>query len=437
MTIKKPASCSRSMYAMPPSELGLASYFCVRHLDWLQYGADANPARYENAQAPFLHNAFPAPKLVLTVLLASDPRMSDTHSYHRAQELMTKAKNLAIHMEKLSSDLEHKETLLTALKDKLATCNDDQDPVGAGFWKDRVSDKQREVDANAEELFACQTEYIALSARLTEDSTMMPGTTLRGYAETEEREEVLRTQQTHDELAAWKAGQYDQLEFPPLDHILHSQPHAHGPRHRGRCSAPGNVHGHGYGHGPSHRFHPTFPRPFLPPPPPFHRPWGAPAGRGSSPPRAEAGSQPDAFRNLMSRVTNVVDNPSTAVVQAQEIKSMLDSFLANLTNQLATTFDGAGAPRVVEPVATSSSPAVPAVPAIAVCPAMPGAFEQVPPTSTAEAAAQTQTAAPAAASEKPRSPSSKLGRGGFRHKHISCDGCLQGIRGMRYKCEVS
>lgn len=404
---------------------------------------------YENAQAPFLHSPFPAPRLVLTVLLASDPRMNDIHSYHRARTLITSANDLAIHIEKLESDLEHKQTLLTALQDKLVSCSEGNDTIGTAFWQERSDEKQQEVNAIEGELFACQAEYVSITDQLTEDSVVMPGLSLRTYADTEEREDVVRTQQTHDELAAWKAcndvaaGPYDRMSFPPLDHILHSQPHGHGPHHRGRCSGGGHR-------GP--RFHPHMPRPFLPPPPPFHRPWGAPAGRGSSPPRASAGAgtpppppsqQNDPFRSLMSRVTDVVDNPSTAVVQAQEIKSMLDGFLANLTNQLANTFDGA--PRVVEPASTSAGPAATAppaapstaqaVPAIAICPAMPGAFEQVPASTTTEAAAQTQPAAPVAASEKPRSPSSKLGKGGFRHKHISCDGCLQGIRGMRYKCE--
>lgn len=96
---------------------------------------------------------------------------------------------------------------------------------------------------------------------------------------------------------------------------------------------------------------------------------------------------------------------------------MLDTFLVNLSNQLATTFEGA--PRVAEAASASISEQERRI---------PGAFIQA-------ANAQTQTTL--AADEKVQKPNSRLGKGGFRHKHVSCDGCLTGIRGMRYKCEVS
>jgi next-to-BRCA1 protein 1 len=122
----------------------------------------------------------------------------------------------------------------------------------------------------------------------------------------------------------------------------------------------------------------------------------------------------------LNRVSDVVNNPSTAttLVPTQEIKSILDNFLLNLSNQLATTFDGA--PRVQAHDADERH--------------VPGAFVQ-PQDADIQIQDQTQQGvAPSVTQEKVK-PASKLGKGGFRHKHISCDGCLTGIRGMRYKCE--
>lgn len=360
--------------------------------------------------------------------------MNNIHSFHKARRLLGSSNDLAVHIDCLEADLRQKQPLLEALEAKLKSCEDDKDQLGASFWGDRVKEKQKDVSATQGELYACQAEYESIIDQLSGETVGTPGLSLRAYTDLEEREDAIRIQQTLDELAAWKAGNdigfSDRAAFPPLEQVIqsHGMP-PHGLHRRHRC-------------GGGARFH--HPRPFLPPPPPFHRPWGAPPGRGSSPP-ARLPPPPEGLRNLVSRVTDVVNNPSNAVVPAQEIKSMLDGFLANLSNQLASTFDGA--PRVAEPasapVANASSPAAPA-PQVAICPphpthSMPGAFEQ----SIAPAAdAQAQTNTPAPVEERVRSsrssaPSNKLGKGGFRHKHISCDGCLQGIRGMRYKCEVS
>lgn len=397
----------------------------------------ADCGRYENAQSPFLHTGFPAPALVFTVLLSSDPRMNNIHSFHKARRLLASSNDLAVHIDSLESDLRQRQPLLEALEAKLKSCENGNDDLGASFWGERVKDKQTEVNGIQGELYACQAEYESIIDQLSGETVGTPGLSLRSYTDNEEREDVVRFQQTLDELAAWKAGNEnglnDRLAFPPLDQVFQSQGMPpHGLHRRHPCRTGGGA-----------RFH--HPRPFLPPAPPFHRPWGAPPGRGSSPP-ARLPPAPEGLRNLVSRVTDVVNNPTNAVVPAQEIKSMLDGFLANLSNQLANTFEGS--PRVAEPVLASTAGTEPASPMpqpqIAICPphpthSMPGAFEQASYVSASAADAQTQTAPPPAAGErvKPSPPSSKLGKGGFRHKHISCDGCLQGIRGMRYKCEVS
>lgn len=334
-----------------------------------------HPHRYEAAQAPFAHNPLPAPALVFTALLTSDPRLNGIHCYHRANRLVTSSTDLSIHMSRLEEDLAKRASLLSALEDKLESCKRDNDTSGVTFWGDRVKDKRRSVNELERELDQCRREIASIRGELDREVVGL-GSSLRDYAQTEEREEVSRIQQTHDELAAWRAGNdIDDNLFPPLESVLQAQPrHRH---HHGRF-----AHAHGHAH-----------------------PW---QGRRAAPD----------FRHLFDRVSDAVHNPSnaTSLVPTQEIKSMLDHFLLNLSNQLAATFDGASplAPRQETNAAEEQ--------------AIPGAFVQ------AQADVQTQTLPGVAPQEKVK-PASRLGKGGFRHKHISCDGCLTGIRGMRYKCE--
>jgi next-to-BRCA1 protein 1 len=293
---------------------------------------------------------------------------------------MTSAGDLAIHISGLEEDLAKRVSLLSALEDKLTSCQRDNDALGIAFWSDRVADKRRGVQGMQNELLACQDEFSSLNDEL--EGHVLPGITLRGYAEGEEKEEVSRTQQTADEFAAWRAGNDIETDcaFPPLDEVLHNRPGFGGRR--------GHNHGRRFGPGP-------------------YGPFSHPHRRG-----------PDGFRHFMDRVTDVVNNPAaaSALVPTQEIKSMLDTFLVNLSNQLAGTFEGSPG------VATRNAPTEPERP-------VPGAF-------VATQAAATQTP-PQPVEDKVIKPCYGLGKGGFRHKHISCDGCLTGIRGMRYKCQVS
>jgi len=227
------------------------------------------------------------------------------------------------------------------------------------FWGDRVKDKTRDVKELEAHLLKCQSEFNTLNDEL---DGAMAGTTLRHFAEAEAREEQSRQGQTLDEFAAWRCSQAPDNTFPPLEDVLRPQPPFAGPRfgHHGRRRAGGP-----YGH--------------------FHH-------------------GPPAIRNFIDRVNETVNNPHS-LVPAQEIKTMLDGFLANLTNQLAGTFDGA---------ARGAG-------------SMPGAF--------VNAETQTPPSPPPPPPPTELKPAERLGKGGFRHKHISCDGCLTGIRGMRYKCE--
>ena len=324
--------------------------------------------------------------------------------------MVTSAQDLRIHISTVEDDFTKHVSLLSSLDDKLASCQRENDSLEMTFWADRVKEKRMNIKALKEELQACQGELASISNKLDGDAAGVDDTNLRHYAERESREESLRATETLDELAAWRAGndfESDRYPFPPLETLLQAPvPHHYGhfghhhPRHHGRFGSfgrppppppmqagpPEHLHGHGHVHG--------------------HY---APQHRGN-----------DGVRTIMEHVSDVVTNSAaaTSLVPTREIKGMLDNFLFNLTNQLANTFEGA--PLVASADAASETE-----------PLVPGAFVQP------KADVQTQTQRHETVEEKVIKPCSKLGKGGFRHKHISCDGCLTSIRGMRYKCEVS
>ena len=315
--------------------------------------------------------------------------MLGIHSYHRAKGIDATIQNINDHITALREDLDKRQTLLVALEDKLSDCTRDNDSLGMAFWGDRVADKQRAVEIIEAQIAESHQQTEVVTAEL---SGHIFGTTLQEFADCEDKEEAARLQQTLDDFAAWRAGdeaeRLPQRSFPPLEDVLRPRggPHS-GPRfgpHGGRRHPRFGPHGpcQRDGHEHSHR--------------------------------------QDGFRPLFDRVVDVASNATNgSLVPAQEIKSMLDTFLVNLSNQLATTFEGA------PPVATAAAPAtVTPEPELTI----PGAFVN------SRTDVQTQTIAKEEV--KSDKPSSKLGKGGFRHRHITCDGCLTGIRGMRYKCEV-
>ncbi|KAK8854817.1 hypothetical protein IAR55_003556 [Kwoniella newhampshirensis] len=360
-----------------------------------QHVCDAS--EYQSAQAPFLHNGLPSPALVFTVLLSSDARLNSTHGYHRANLLLTAAGDLAIHISAVEEELAKRVSLLTSLEDKLVLCKRDDDQLGISFWTDRVAEKKKSVKELETELLDCQREFGTMNEQL--DTAAFPDgyprQSLREYAETEEREEIIRAHQTEDEIAAWRAGNDFENEgrlFPPLEHVL---------------PLPGGRHRR---HG---RYRPTQHPPHRGTTPPHFGGFGAYTG-----PHYDRSSRQDrGFRNLFDRVTDVLNPPTPgSLLPAQEIKSMLDTFLVNLTNQLATTIEGA--PRVATNDPTPEERPI------------PGAFVD----NNAQTDAPIQTR-PAEEEQKVNAPSSQLGKGGFRHRRIWCDGCEEGIRGVRYKCE--
>ncbi|KAK4689500.1 hypothetical protein P7C73_g583, partial [Tremellales sp. Uapishka_1] len=389
---------------------------------------------YEAAQPPFLHARLPAPALVFTILLTSDPRLSTIHTFHRAKTLLESAIHLSMNNVTLKEDLANRVSLLSSLQNKLAACVREEDAVGMAFWGERVQEKQRLVNDLRGKIEKCQKEHSDKTAQLDSHAPGMGLSSggVRAWVESEEKEEDLKTQETLDELAAWNAANEADSEanlFPPLESFLHAPPHHHpygGFGRHGRRSG-----GFSAWAGPP----PVFPGTGPWGPPHGHPPhgFGHPGGPG---PR---GRQGEGFRSIFDRVSDVVSHqaPPSSLVPTQEIKAMLDGFLANLSNQLAGTFEGGsagtfegGSAHVTTDTTEDSTSAGPEAER-----PIPGAFVQPPATQT-----DVQTQTPPAQEEKGEiekvvKPCSRLGKGGFRHKHISCDGCLTGIRGMRYKCD--
>ncbi|WVQ81887.1 hypothetical protein IAT38_004014 [Cryptococcus sp. DSM 104549] len=461
------------------------------HTYWvnaLYYPEDSHDARimfkqhvcdsseYESAQVPFLHNLGSNPALVFTVLLTSDPRLNAIHSFHKANKLLASTDDLAIHISGIEEELANQASLLHSLETKFAECQREGDTLGVTFWGERSRDKAASIAETRKVLATCQEQFTAYKDKLDNAPAPegFPHQTLRQFAEAEAREEAVRAQQTEDELAAYKAATDFAREgiFPPLEHVLggnpaaflpgaFGHPHARAASHahaqaqahlaaahahaRGQgCTAahphPGPCRGfHGHPHHPGfHAMHPApgFPAGPFPPGmfaqhPAFQRgPAPAPALTQGNPATPARG-----FRNLFETVTDSFNPANPAgLVPAQEIKSMLDGFLQNLTSQLADTFEGSAGSRFST---VSGTPTPSAHSAGEQEGTIPGAFVPAPPAGE-QSQAQAQTEAQATEQPEqaaPATPSSRLGRGGFRHKRIWCDGCEQGIRGMRYKCE--
>ncbi|EIW67270.1 hypothetical protein TREMEDRAFT_33615 [Tremella mesenterica DSM 1558] len=322
-------------------------------------------AEYEAAQSPFTHGHFAAPALVFTVLLASDPRLEAIHRFHRANQMIKSVTDLETEIAELKEKHRSATSLFDALVKRKEMAHAEGDSMSVSFWSTRIDAKRQAVEQLQKELDARVEEAAKLKDSL--DATSGPfEKSFKAHAEDESKEEQMRSLQTLEELAAWTAGNEQDHEtlFPALESLFLPQPQRPTPQ------------------------------------------------RGPSGSRLE-----NSFHSLLNRVSDVMHNPETArsLVPTHEIKTMLDHFLMNLTNQLANTFDNAASPHhstqrdVPGAYVSSSQPKVEA---------------------PAQTQAQTQTE-----EAKPASPSRGLGRGGFRHKHISCDGCLTGIRGMRYKCE--
>lgn len=270
------------------------------------------------------------------------------------------------------------------------------------------------------------------------------GMSLRQWADMKEIEEIESMSETEHELAAWHIGNTadGSSAFPSLESILAQPPQAHhrrweptsiprGPRVVSEAAV--NIH---------------------PPAAPAVPSQFATLGNAAS--NAAPSNAPRSIRELFSDLDNTAtttefpaicelfNNPELAVNPAGELGTVLERFLYHFQGQLVETLDGfaariaphpseqlgsaaaAAAAAVAPPVTEEQAPEVAEPPEARI----PGAFVQSPSRPLSNTQKQ--------ALERPRKGdfvNTAKDKGGFRHKHIGCDGCLTAIRGTRYKCD--
>ncbi|BEJ17877.1 hypothetical protein CspHIS471_0701450 [Cutaneotrichosporon sp. HIS471] len=394
----------RAIFSLPSS----AHPFWV---NVLFFPDDAQPARikfkqhvcdqaeYELAQEPFLrYRGFPAPALVFTVLLSSDVRMNPIHDFHRAITLQVETRELENEIRTLEDDLTRRHQILISLEDKLDKARYDNDTTTANYWADKVEQKRDGLPELEEKLRGSRCRYRASAEELGRIRPTSAGLSFREWSDAQEVDDVSRMAETESELVAWQFGgdsgngSMAPPVFPPLDEVLGGTPQSRNPWHAPSHWANNNTSAWAQSAPP-----PSFPRP--------------------APPPNATGTGPRSFRDLFN-------NPELTGAPAREIGLLLDRFLNHFQGQLADTLDGFAqriAPHPSEELPIRPSGSMPDV-------HIPGAFTQPEVTQSLDAQVQT-------AEKEKTKPSSSLGKGGYRHKHITCDGCLTGIRGTRYKCE--
>ncbi|KLT39018.1 hypothetical protein CC85DRAFT_280109 [Cutaneotrichosporon oleaginosum] len=392
-------------------------------------------AEYERAQQPFLrYGGFPAPALVFTILLSSDIRMNEIHDFHRAVHGRNEANNMEEEIYRLETELTIRHQILISLEDNLQAARAINDSTAADYWADKVAQKRLGLPELEEKLRGVRCRHRLLSEELdrlaatsTSTSTSTsPGLSLREWSDHQETDDMNRMAETENELAAWLVGHAfrhpnlpdpnlsgPDLFFPPLDQVMGgAAPHRRRPWH-----APSN-----WGN--------NLTAWALPDPPQGPaQPANSTTGYGllSSFGDLFASEGPSPSSGRQRSILDLFDTPELTAAPAREVGMMLDRFLNHFQGQLADTLDGFA--QRIAPHPSEELPIRPAAntPEVHV----PGAFVQ--PESAQSSDAQVQTAMAEKAEQL--KPSVKHGKGGYRHKHITCDGCLTGIRGTRYKCE--
>ena len=249
------------------------------------------------------------------------------------------------------------------------------------FWARRHAAVQEEVFKLQDDLASCQKERDALDEKL---NVAVRGTTLRDFLAEAEKQEADLKSQTRDAVLAWQAGITENVHgFPELAEVF------------------------------------TRKDPMI-------------SFRSPSQKNVREGVI-DMFKSLQEPA-----NRLEAELQKVHLKTLADNFISHFATQFADPSDTqtfareekVGSGSGVKPDAETSaqaeqSGAQPSAPPCQVTPEqggdeprIPGAFNPPSPSSL--------PAVP---------PVKRLGKGGYRHVNVSCDGCHLGIRGVRFKCQ--
>lgn len=334
--------------------------------------------------------------LVFSVLTTSDPRLNAIRDYHKASKMQAKANELDVAIAAIDEDLLHRHQLLVSLEDKLQQCRREGDALGVSFWSDRVEEKRRSLPQLNEKLRTLRTERRAIVEELDCLRPSSSGLSLRQWADNQELDEIRQMRDTDQELAAWQIENAD-ATFPPLESVLN-----------------------GTSRFPNSRW-PSGPWANMPlPPNSFRRPLPDPPSVGG-----------------VSALRDIFATSAATALPAREIGAVLDRFLEHFQGQLCDTLD-TFASRISPHSSQETTAAAEASEVRAETSGpeqrIPGAFVSTP--AAAPAATVPSESAPKAEERKDKTKKHTHGhKRAYRHKHITCDGCLTGICGMRYKCE--
>lgn len=349
--------------------------------------------------------------------------MNTIHDFHRAVTMQAEARELESEIRTLEDDLTQRHQILISLEDKLDTARFDNDSTTANYWAEKVEQKRHGLPELEEKLRGARCRHRANVEELARIRPTSAGLSLREWSDSQEVDDINRMAETETELVAWQFGNAPGCgfmptpAFPPLDEVLGGSPQTRRPWH-----SPSH-----WGNNPST----------------WAQPAPAPSVPGPTPPSNSTGAGPRSFRDLFHPempgaipsgagdsprpFLDLFNNPEVTGAPVREVGMLLDRFLNHFQGQLADTLDGFAqriAPHPSEELPIRPSPSASDV-------HIPGAFVQ--PEAAQSSDAQVQTAA--ADKKEKYKASNKLSKGGYRHKHITCDGCLTGIRGTRYKCE--
>lgn len=358
--------------------------------------------------------------------------MSSIHDLHRVQSLQGQVERLDSTINVMEIQCAEIHQLVGSLEHKVLACRELNDALGMSFWGDRVEEKRRCLLQVENQLVQVRQRRGVLLDQVEASSPSSGGMSLRQWADIKELEETENRSETEQELAAWHIGNSgdDQSPFPSLESILAQPPQALRHRWEPTHSSWGNRVRHTNDSSPSVHSGPTRSVHHLFDELGNNTPAQAPANsQGGARSIRELFNDLDisATSNEFPAMRDLFSNPELTMNPAGELGTVLDRFLHHFQSQLADTLDGFAARIAPHPSEEASISSITPEQAAASEIHIPGAF--------VASNSQSHEDAPLLSPDRLRKGKIVKSKGGFRHKHIGCDGCLTSIRGTRYKCD--